>query len=133
MRKSLLMANYWLWEDGTVHNGDGDAMRVTYRRKAVRICLGHKPSKTYCLNLEVARRFVPNPNNYRFVKPKDNDFKNISADNIEWVSYQWACCKASRILSGFDLYQVYEDLNDLTTDQTLLRSIKMEIHRLIYG
>ena len=33
----------------------------------------------------VGRLFVPNPNNYKFIRAKDGDNSNYSASNLEWV------------------------------------------------
>lgn len=32
----------------------------------------------------IAKQFIPNPNNYKCIKYKDNNKKNLSVDNLEW-------------------------------------------------
>ena len=32
----------------------------------------------------VAEAFVPNPNNFKYVRHKDGDIRNNRADNLEW-------------------------------------------------
>ena len=33
----------------------------------------------------IATLFVPNPDNYKFVKPIDGDYANLKASNLKWV------------------------------------------------
>lgn len=33
----------------------------------------------------VAKAFIPNPNNYKYVRHKDGNTLNNNADNLEWV------------------------------------------------
>jgi hypothetical protein len=40
--------------------------------------------KTYPLRKMVAEQYVPNPNNYKFVKNKDGDVNNKSIDDLYW-------------------------------------------------
>lgn len=44
-------------------------------------------SKRVALHRAVAETFIPNPNNYRFVIFKDDDYQNISIDNLLWTNH----------------------------------------------
>jgi hypothetical protein len=44
----------------------------------------HSTHKTFILHKLVAEAFVPNPEDKRFVKHKDDDQMNVSADNLYW-------------------------------------------------
>lgn len=37
---------------------------------------------------EVARAFIPNPNNYKYIRLRDKDNNNLNVDNIEWGRIQ---------------------------------------------
>lgn len=38
----------------------------------------------YYVHLLVARQFLPNPDGRRYVKFKNDDFNNVSVENLEW-------------------------------------------------
>ena len=40
---------------------------------------------TLASHIEIARLFLDNPNNYKYVKFKDGDKRNIQADNLYWA------------------------------------------------
>ena len=40
---------------------------------------------TLASHIEIARLFVENPNNYKYVKFRDGDKRNIQADNLYWA------------------------------------------------
>lgn len=50
-----------------------------------RVCLNKKTVPVYRL---VAQSFLPNPNNYRWIKHKDGNLSNNVASNLEWVEKQ---------------------------------------------
>jgi hypothetical protein len=44
--------------------------------------------KTYPLRKIITEQYIPNPNNYKYVKNKDEDVNNNSIDNLYWCSCQ---------------------------------------------
>ena len=44
-------------------------------------------SKLIILHRAVAETYLENPNNYKFVKYKDGDYKNINIDNLYWSEH----------------------------------------------
>lgn len=49
------------------------------------VTLENKDGRENCLVAElVAKAFIPNPNNYKFVKHKDGNLENCAADNLYW-------------------------------------------------
>lgn len=42
-------------------------------------------AKIHYIHRLVAMAFVENPNNYRYVKHRDNDYQNNNADNLYWA------------------------------------------------
>ena len=51
------------------------------------ICFGYKRKKQFSIIIhrEVGLKFVPNPNNYKFLEHKDGNKQNNAFDNLEWV------------------------------------------------
>jgi hypothetical protein len=42
--------------------------------------------ETYPLRKIIAEQYVPNPNNYKYMKNKDEDVNNNNIDNLYWCS-----------------------------------------------
>jgi hypothetical protein len=58
---------------------------------------------------EVAKAFIPNPNNYRNVLFKDNNIKNISYHNLYWFSSNGMdYSKFSKVKTGM-LYKIFKN------------------------
>lgn len=57
---------------------------------------------------EVAKAFIPNPNNLPCVNHKDLNKQNNQVDNLEWCSYSYnskhAIIKGANTMSGFNKY-----------------------------
>lgn len=49
---------------------------------------GRGEVRTFGVHILVALEFVPNPAGHRFVKHKNNDFSDSSADNLEWTGHR---------------------------------------------
>ncbi|MDE5557380.1 MAG: HNH endonuclease [Ruminococcus sp.] len=62
----------------------------------------------------VAQHFVPNPNNYKFIRHKDGNKLNCRADNIEW------CELTSKMQNQYAGFQ--KRVNQYTLDRTYLRT-----------
>ncbi len=62
----------------------------------------------------VAQHFVPNPNNYKFIRYKDGNKLNCRADNIEW------CELTSKMQNQYAGFQ--KRVNQYTPDGTYLRT-----------
>ena len=53
-----------------------------------KIQLGRNYQREICfIDILVAKTFVPNPNNYHYVRHIDGDIKNSHASNLEWVEF----------------------------------------------
>ena len=94
MTRSFMLGNLEIHEDGAVYrikNGEkqevnpiitnikgSDRVVITYMRNG-------KQKHAY-LSREIAKRFVPNENNYNIVSFKDGDTTNVAADNLKWIS-----------------------------------------------
>ena len=94
MTRSFNLGNLEIHEDGKVYrlNKDGkheikpivtnikgnDRVVITYMKDG-----GQKHAY---LSREIAKRFVPNENNYNIVSFKDGDTTNVAADNLKWIS-----------------------------------------------
>jgi len=72
--------------------------------------------KSRCLltvSVEVARAFVPNPNNYNYVGYIDGDPANVDYRNLKWVKATWVRCPGYVHITGLPVY-----VTDLTTGDT---------------
>lgn len=49
----------------------------------------NKATKTYTIKVLVARHFVPNPLNHRYINNKDENKLNCRADNLEWCTFMY--------------------------------------------
>ncbi|MDR8390973.1 hypothetical protein NC796_07480 [Aliifodinibius sp. S!AR15-10] len=92
--------NNWVHRDGYVskkYKGEIRTLRsIQHRDGRFRtvLCDGRiNKDKPNDLNLDivklphlVAKYFCSNPNNYQHIKFKDNDYRNNSASNLEWIS-----------------------------------------------
>ena len=60
------------------------------------------------IHREVAKAFIPNPNNFPCVNHKDLNKQNNCVDNLEWCSYSYNCkdaiIKGANTMSGFNKY-----------------------------
>lgn len=58
----------------------------SYGREKVQI--GLKFKREHCfIDILVAKAFIPNPNNYLYVRHIDGDISNSCASNLEWMEY----------------------------------------------
>ena len=94
MTRSFILGNLEIHEDGKVYRINKDGKQetkpiVTNINGSDRVVITYmdngKQKHTY-LSREIAKRFVPNENNYNIVSFKDGDTTNVSADNLIWIS-----------------------------------------------
>lgn len=58
----------------------------SYGREKIQIGVKYKREHCY-IDLLVAKTFIENPQNYKYVRHLDGDIKNSRVDNLEWVKY----------------------------------------------
>lgn len=61
---------------------------------------GYKQQKGYMTHKLLAEAFIPNPNNYKYVRFKDHCKTNIDLDNLEWTNnphYKGECKKQRHV------------------------------------
>ena len=81
-------AIYYAKSDGSLHriaprkNSAGNMTVKLYKNKG-------KEHSTLAIHRLVAQHFIPNPENYNFIRHKDGDKHNNSKDNLEW--YRSTC------------------------------------------
>ena len=80
-------------------------------------------SKVYKIHRLLAETFIPNPNQYPVVHHRDENPKNNSLDNLEWVSHQYnvAISNGVRILC-VETNKTYISVNDCARDMNLRAS-----------
>jgi hypothetical protein len=64
----------------------------------------YSTAKTKQLHILFAQHFIPNPNNYKHVRAKDGDLKNISTINLFWSKdflKEWSHPKEDEIIRLF--------------------------------
>ena len=92
--RSFMLGNLEIHEDGKVYrlnkNGKHEAKPIVTNikgndRVVITYMKDGSQKHTY-LSREIAKRFVPNENNYNIVSFKDGDTTNVSADNLIWIS-----------------------------------------------
>ena len=81
---------YTLYENGDIYSHKGTKLKVRpnpdgYAQVTVGIT---EKRKSIAVHREVAKNFVPNPNNYPEVDHIDRDRMNPSSDNLRWVTRQ---------------------------------------------
>ena len=94
MTRSFNLGNLEIHEDGTVYrlskNGKHEVKPIVTNIKGNdRIVITYMKDgsqKHAYLSREIAKRFVPNENNYNIVSFKDGDTTNVSAGNLIWIS-----------------------------------------------
>ena len=94
MTRSFNLGNLEIHEDGTVYrlskNGKHEIKPIVTNIKGndrvVITYMENGSQKHTYLSREIAKRFVPNENNYNIVSFKDGDTTNVSADNLIWIS-----------------------------------------------
>lgn len=60
-------------------------VRLRYGALGYALCREDGGHKAFPAAVVIAMAHVPNPDGYRFVRPKDGDYSNLAADNLEWV------------------------------------------------
>lgn len=110
--------NYNISSNGEVHNTKfnivlSGGIKEGYYRVKMKNNNGIK--KEYRLHRLIAELFIPNPNNYEFIKHKDGNKLNNNINNLEWVK-MLICTDNQKIdkiegeiwkdIKNFDLYQV---------------------------
>lgn len=79
-------SNYYVSDDGRVRGLRGEVkFRIVRGRCVVNLFTN---STTMSVHRLVAIAFIPNPNNFPFVKHKDGNFLNCHWTNLEWAPRQ---------------------------------------------
>lgn len=94
MTRSFMLGNLEIHEDGTVYRIKKDDKQkikpiITNIKGSDRVVITYMENskqKHAYLSREIAKRFVPNENNYNIVSFKDGDTTNVAADNLIWIS-----------------------------------------------
>lgn len=94
MTRSFMLGNLEIHEDGTVYRINKDDKQkikpiITNINGSDRVVITYMENgkqKHAYLSREIAKRFVPNENNYNIVSFKDGDTTNVVADNLKWIS-----------------------------------------------
>lgn len=94
MTRSFMLGNLEIHEDGTVYrirNGEKQKIKpiITNIKGSDRVVITYMKNgkqKHAYLSREIAKRFVPNENNYNIVSFKDGDTTNVAAENLIWIS-----------------------------------------------
>jgi len=74
-----------LWEDGLVELDSGRRIEKPYPTGQIALySRAEGKSKSVSLAKMVGEAFVPNPEGWRYIKFKDGNPMNCSADNLEW-------------------------------------------------
>ena len=94
MTRSFKLGNLEIHEDGVVYrikNGEKQEVKpiITNIKGNDRVVITYMENgsqKHTYLSREIAKRFVPNENNYNIVSFKDGDTTNVAVDNLKWIS-----------------------------------------------
>lgn len=85
-----------------------------YGKLTIMLTRKDKKPKVELIGILVAKAFVPNPNNYRYVDYIDGDMTNCRADNLVWVKLTGSQIKQYKSQS--------KPINQYTPDGTLVKS-----------
>jgi hypothetical protein len=86
--------NYFISNLGRVKTMDKNLIRKTYldRDGYVQLTLSQNSKiKRFRMHQLVAKHFLSNPNNYKYVNHKDRNKQNNSVENLEWISFKDNC------------------------------------------
>ena len=72
-------------------------------------------SNLYYLHKVFAETFIPNPNNYKYLRAKDGNFRNIKVDNLEWIKYP-AKTRIIKPLTNTEHYKMLEYIKEAFND-----------------
>ena len=76
---------YQICEEGKFLSTKGKIMKTSFQNNAVKLSFEiNSKSSTFRVCTLVATMFIPNPNNYKYVKFKDGNPRNINKNNLEW-------------------------------------------------
>ncbi len=110
--------NYNISSNGEVHNTKSNkVLSGNIKEGFYRVSMKNNDGtqKEYRLHRLIADLFIPNPNNYEFIKHKDGNKLNNNINNLEWVE-MLICTDNQQIdiiegeiwkdIKDFDLYQI---------------------------
>ena len=60
-------------------------VKLRYGAFGYALCCGNGGHKAFPAAVVIAMAHVQNPHGFRFVRPKDGDYSNLVASNLEWV------------------------------------------------
>lgn len=92
---------YWINKNAEIWKQSDNGFRkvLVIERKnntGSEYCITSIDSKQVHVHKLIAELFIENPNNYKYVRALDGNFKNLSATNFEWVKYP----AATRVLNS---------------------------------
>lgn len=146
------MANKTVWKDipnfpGYQISESGDILST--KQGFAKMMKSQIDCKTVCVQLSsdsgqkrhridelVATLFIPNPNNYKFIIYKDNNFMNTHMNNLEWTDNPYNSTELWEPLKNHPKYEIsrsgvrnketkYELLPSLTKDGYLTVTLKL--------
>jgi hypothetical protein len=90
--------NYYISDDGKLYNSKGKELFLRNNRDGYVIGYywKHNKQKVFSIHREVAKAFIPNPDNKPCVNHKDGNKTNNHVDNLEWVTYSENSYHASK-------------------------------------
>jgi len=81
---------YYVYDDGRVFStaNKGKWLKIDERGRILRfyITTNSGRTKSYALHEIVAKSFIPNPDNLKYINFKDHNSHNCSVSNLEWSS-----------------------------------------------
>lgn len=75
-------------------------------------------TKQIATHKAIATLFVPNPENYKYVKFRDGNENNRTADNLEWVSFSRAVTQTSKPQSKLEKVRISEKRSGVFSNKT---------------
>lgn len=91
LEKAFFKEKYMISNMGRIMSFHGKAQHLrtlqvsNYGDLMLMVCEKRKKPLTVMVGLEVAKAFVENPNQYKYIRFKDGNKQNCRASNIEWV------------------------------------------------